>query len=72
LWEKHGYGVRWATEWILSVEKRLFEEGVMARRIDLTHKEVKARFVVYEMLTQMPWSWDSPPPPEGGSSRILL
>lgn len=48
--KKHGYGRRWSVEGVFSVVKRAFGEGVRASSMEGMIREVKMKFILYNML----------------------
>jgi len=48
--EKHGYGQRWTVESYFSATKRIFGEYVTATSWEGMKKEVKMKFMLYNML----------------------
>ncbi|MDI6903497.1 MAG: IS5 family transposase [Methanocellales archaeon] len=51
--ERYGYGQRWAAEGILSAVKRIMGESVRATSPDGMFREVKMKFIFYNMLLSM-------------------
>jgi len=51
--EKHGYGHRWSPEGYFSGVKRMFGETVRATSLEGMFREVKTKFLIYNMLLSM-------------------
>lgn len=53
-WKKrHGYGRRWASEGFFSCVKRIFGESVRATTTDGMFREVRMKFMLYNMLLDL-------------------
>lgn len=50
---KHGYGRRWAVEGFFSAVKRCFGESVRASSPDKMIREVKRKFLFYNLLLSL-------------------
>ncbi|MDI6902775.1 MAG: IS5 family transposase, partial [Methanocellales archaeon] len=51
--ERHGYGQRWAAEGLLSAVKRIMGESVRSTSQEGMFREVKMKFIFYNMLISM-------------------